>query len=157
MASTLAHLNTSLDTPGDQVLAMLELQQVCERGKAALGEGNSSVGGLLPGIFAAAGLEQVSVYGTDKCAMLLPPYDDAAQQLELSNHLRWYGEEVFATGTAGDSRRAFRAGGGSDAHFDELWAIACKWMAAFVAAAEQKSLHAARGFIGYYAAGRKPA
>jgi SAM-dependent methyltransferase len=156
LASTLALLNTSLATPADDVRALLELQQVCERGKAALGEGNSSVGALLPGMFAEAALDDVTAYSSDKCAMLLPPYDSPSQELDLGHHLAWYRDEVFFTGTENDSRRAFRAGGGEDARFDPLWACACQWMHAFVEAVEQHRFHGARGFVGYYISGRKP-
>jgi hypothetical protein len=88
--------------------------------------------------------------------MLLPPYDTPEQQLDLRHHLEWYRDEVFFTGTENDSRRAFRAGGGDDARFEELWACTCRWMRDFVQAVERGRLHAARGFVGYYVSGRKP-
>ena len=36
----------------DEILARARLWLICERGKAALGEGNNSIGDLVPGLFA---------------------------------------------------------------------------------------------------------
>ena len=46
----------------DDVIAPFGLQMRCERGKAALGLGDNSIGPLLPGLFGDAGLAAVEVY-----------------------------------------------------------------------------------------------
>ena len=60
--------------PVEEILDAVRLQLTCERGKAALGEGNNSIGDVAPGLFAAAGLADVAVYLNDKTNALLPPY-----------------------------------------------------------------------------------
>src|SRR6516164_6699938 len=56
-------------------VARARLQLICERGKAALGEGNNSIGDLVPSLFAERALVDVRVYVNDKAEILLPPYD----------------------------------------------------------------------------------
>jgi hypothetical protein len=44
--------SVSFHDPVDEILARARLQLICERGKAALGEGNNSIGDLVPSLFA---------------------------------------------------------------------------------------------------------
>ena len=48
--------STTADEPVAELVERIEFALICERGKAAVGEGNSSVGDLLPGMLAQAGL-----------------------------------------------------------------------------------------------------
>jgi SAM-dependent methyltransferase len=48
---------------------------LCERGKIAMGEGDSSLGSKLAHLFQLAGLSNVQSYLSDKAHPLLPPYE----------------------------------------------------------------------------------
>ncbi len=56
LAGQLVADSTTCDRPTDEVVERVAFALICERGKAALGEGDSSVGDLLPGHFVLAGL-----------------------------------------------------------------------------------------------------
>jgi SAM-dependent methyltransferase len=75
--------SVSFHDPVDEILARARLQLICERGKAALGEGNNSIGDLVPSLFAERDLVDVCVYVNDKADILVPPYDSPAQRATL--------------------------------------------------------------------------
>ena len=75
--------SVSFHDPVDKILARVRLQVICERGKAALGEGNNSIGDLVPSLFAERNLVKICVYLNDKADILLPPYDTPAQRAAL--------------------------------------------------------------------------
>src|SRR5262249_36296286 len=113
----------SFHDPVDEILARARLWLICERGKAALGEGNNSIGDLVPGFFAERGLVNVSVHLNDKASILLPPYDGPEQRatLEERSDFRHRGFWIWSPE---DTRRYFLAGGGLDGEFDTLWSAA---------------------------------
>ena len=80
VASSLVFNSVRPDDSVEEILAGVRLQLTCERGKAALGEGNNSVGDILPGLFVDAGLNDVAVYLNDKTNPFLPPYDSVEQR-----------------------------------------------------------------------------
>jgi hypothetical protein len=61
------------------ILARARLQLICERGKAALGEGNNSIGDIVPSPFAERDIVDVCVYLNDRVDIFLPPYNSPAQ------------------------------------------------------------------------------
>ena len=75
LASALAFDSLNFHDPVDEIIARARLQLICERGKAALGEGANSIGELVPGLFAARGLLDVRVWSNDKANAFLPPYE----------------------------------------------------------------------------------
>src|SRR5215471_11349843 len=83
VAGALMFDSVSFHDPVDEILARVRLQLICERGKAALGEGNNSIGDLLPGLFAERGLIEVRVHLNDKANAFLPPYDSPEQRAVL--------------------------------------------------------------------------
>lgn len=140
-------------------LALLELEAVCQRGKQALGEGDSSVAERLPGIFRESGLTDIQAYHSDRCALLVPPYDAPDQRVDLRQWLGWIDAGVWmgAGGTRERAKRLYEAGGGDPAAFEERWALAGRQQQAFKAGALAGTLSAARGVAFYLIAGRKPA
>jgi SAM-dependent methyltransferase len=111
--------NTFCD-PVDKLIAQARFQLVCERGNAMLGEGNNSIGDVLPGLLAKRGLVDIQVYLNDKVSLVVPPYENPEQRalleettdLETRDFWIWSGD---------DTRRYFLAGGGREDEFDELW------------------------------------
>lgn len=145
----------SVDDPIDEVMARARLQLICERGKAAVGEGNNSIGDLVPGLLAARGLTDISVYLNDKCDALLPPYDTPAQRAMLEERADFQQRDFWIWSRA-DTHRYFLAGGGRADEFDALWAVAVGSEAKFDQAIAARSYAGSGAAIGYLVAGRKP-
>lgn len=157
LTSASSLLNLHPRPSAERVLAILELQMTCERGKAALGEGDSSIGGRLPGLLAQSGLTEIAVALNENCPMLVPPYDRGHQPLQLATELEFAeaGITMF-TGTRNDTQRAFAAGDGDPERFDALWAHIEGYIEDFRGGVASKQLHGARGQTFYLVAGRKP-
>lgn len=83
-----------------------------QRGKELLGEGFNEVGELLVGLLRAESLAGIKVFLSDKVAVLVPPYDVAAQAsfADLENWL----ESGTGPFDEADLRRCVRAGGGTE-------------------------------------------
>jgi ubiquinone/menaquinone biosynthesis C-methylase UbiE len=141
-------------TPIEQFIDRLRFWLVCEQGKAALGEGNNSVGDLLPGLLAEQGAGSIETFIADKAAVLVPPYHRPDQQA-----LREYALKEAADNTWGwtraDARRYFIAGGGTEADFDRGWADRLREIHERAAAISNHSLHTAGGRLLYIVAARK--
>jgi TPR repeat protein len=104
--------SVSFHDPVDDILSRARLQLICERGKAALGEGNNSVGDLVPGLFAERDLVDICVYLNDKVDIFLPPYDTAAQRAVLKERADFKNRD-FWIWSREETHRYFLAGGGS--------------------------------------------
>ncbi len=140
----------------ERQLDVVRLHLVAQRGKEALGEGHNSVGDLLPGMFAEVGLLEVSVYVSDKASALIPPYLGREQQVRRDEMIAMADKEMFAW-DRGETRRFFLAGGGSEAEFERLWAVAGAATREAAAALRKGTEHQAGGGLQYLIAGRKPA
>jgi SAM-dependent methyltransferase len=155
IAGALIFDSLSFHDPVDAIIARVRLQLICERGKAALGEGNNSIGDLLPGLFAERSLLNVCVYLNDKANVCLPPYASLEQRAgleERADHKR----RDFWIWSRADTHRYFLAGGGADGEFDAFWLAATGGGAKFDEAIADRSYSSAGGSIGYLVAGRKP-
>ena len=64
--------SVSFHDPVDEILARARLQLICERGKAALGEGNNSIGDIVPSLFAERDIVDVCVW-TSSCRPTTAP------------------------------------------------------------------------------------
>jgi SAM-dependent methyltransferase len=94
------------------LLQLLDFQHTCELGKRALGRGDSSIGDRLPGLFARAGLTDVTVHQSDKCPALVPPYRTRDQAVDLRQILSWIdaGLFMYAGGTREETEKLYLAG-----------------------------------------------
>lgn len=156
-AGNLALLGGSPLLEPEEIAEVVRLQLEIERGKQALGEGDSSVGGRLPGILRALGLHEVRAHTNDRCIELAPPYQEPAMRIALEQELAWAGQGVsILLGTRSDNRRLHLAGGGDAAGFDRGWALIEKWQRGVVEGVREGSYTAARGFVMYLVSGRKP-
>ena len=148
--------SVSFYDPVEDILARARLQIICERGKAALGEGNNSIGDLVPSLFAGRGLVDICVYLNDKADSLLPPYDSPAQRAMLEERADFKQRE-FWIWSLEDTRRYFVAGGGCASDFEALWSVAIGGQDKFdQAIADRTYACAGASSIGYLVAGRKP-
>jgi SAM-dependent methyltransferase len=146
----------SVRDPVDEIMARVRLQLICERGKAALGEGNNSIGDLVPGLLAERGLVDVRVYLNDKADVFLPPYDSPEQRAALEERAD-FDHRDFWIWSREDTHRYFLAGGGGDGEFDALWSVAVSGSDRFNQAIADRIYAGAGGGIGYLVSGRKPA
>ena len=153
---TLMLTSANTGTSVDELCDLVRFYTTCERGKVALGLGQDSVGDLVPGLFAEAGLEGIQTYLSDKVSMMIPPYDSDEQQALKEMFLRE--AEQGSWGWSGeDAKSYYVAGGGDEAEFDESWERRLRDSRRDAAAIEDGSYHFAGGSILYLVAGTKPA
>ena len=101
----------------------MRFQLTCERGKAALGEGDNSLGDRVPGLFVAQGLVDVEAHVNDRATAVFPPYAAPAQQAFAEEERDRLARRLWIWSEA-DTRRYFLAGGGAAADFAARFARA---------------------------------
>jgi SAM-dependent methyltransferase len=155
LASSLVTSSLSAGADVEGLLDDIRFAMTCERGKVALGEGNDSVGDLLPGLFAAEGLVEVEACLSDKTTAMFPPYAAPEQRALRANIL-----EAARCGDWGRSReeayRLFVAGGGGGEQFDVAWQRRIDEAGATAGAIDAGTFHSALGGLHYLVAGRRP-
>lgn len=154
LASSQVVGSARFDEPVAQRLAMARFQLLCERGKANLGEGNNSIGELVPGYFSELALIDVDVWISNIPGAIVPPYSSAAQQALAATMLDRAGREFWIWNIT-DTRRYFEAGGGDSEEFDGLWALACLLARQEVDALRRGTYSCAGGGPLYLVKGRK--
>ncbi len=155
-AGMLVELVPTDDFSSDRILSRLAFYLTCARGKVALGQGDDSVGDRLPGYLAAAGLEAVQTFLSDRPWPLVPPYASEAER-SLASLLRREAENATWLGwTRHRARELFRAGGGPDQDFADAWEERLGEVQATAAALQEHRLHTAGGSIHYLVGGRRP-
>jgi SAM-dependent methyltransferase len=155
LATSLVLNSVTFGDPVEEILAGVRLQLTCERGKAALGEGNNSVGDVAPGLFTAAGLVDVAVYLNDRTNALLPPYS-TPEQSALLEERRDFDTRDFWIWSRDDTLRYFLAGGGITAEFEALWASVTRGSERFEKAMAERTYSQSGASLNYLIAGRKP-
>lgn len=155
MAGALVLGSSMFDAPLDDLFDQLRLYLTATRGKAALGEGNDSIGELIPGYAAEIGLTDVKVYLNDRSSPLFPPYEGRAQQVLKKQVLDWADRDYWCWGRD-ETRRYFLAGGGGEADFDRLYEAALAAAHKTAAALREGREHQAGGTLGYVIGGRRP-
>jgi len=156
VAGSLIFDTLSFHDPVDEIISRVRLQLTRERGKAALGEGNNSIGDLIPGLFAERNLINVCVHLNDKANLFLPPYDSPEQRAMLEERVDLKHRD-FWIWSHEDTHRYFLAGGGRDSDFEALWSIAGGGSEKFDKAVADQTYAGAGGGVVYLVAGRKPA
>ncbi len=154
-AGGLALLGGSPAVSDADTLAITELLLACQRGKAALSEGDERVGAKLPGLMDAAGLRDVAAHTNDRCINLFAPYRDAAMQASLSQERAWTDQGVsLLVGTRAEAERLANAAEFPAQRVERGWAAVERWMQAVKRGVDAGSYHSARGFVMYLAGGR---
>ena len=156
VATGLVSSSISFNDPVDEILARIRLHLTCERGKAALGEGNNSVGDVIPGLFATVGLTDVAVYLNDKTNAFLPPYDTPEQRAMLEER-KDFNSRDFWIWSRSDTLRYFLAGGGVAGEFDALWDLVVGGAKRMDTAISDGTYAHSGAAINYLVAGRRAA
>ena len=139
----------------DDMVADFEFALRYARGTTALGLGDASRGGLIPGLLAAAGLQQVHVYLSDKAMPSIPPYD-TPEQRALHGDLHAIQENAVEESPAEVLRR-FVAGGGDANDFNRHWQRGLAGRARYREALHNGTLFEAGGTLMYLVSGRRAA
>jgi SAM-dependent methyltransferase len=125
------------------------------RGRLATGQGNHSLGDLLPGYFAQLGLGDIAVHQSDRPAPLFPPFAGRDQKALLEQERQW---KDSATGpwNKENLRQLFLRGGGDETRFEKAFADIVEKYRSEQRALADGSFHAAGGNINYLVSARKP-
>lgn len=146
----------ALTMPVEELLGIVELEARCERGKAALGEGNNSLGEHLPGLLASSGLHDVRTVLNNRAVSLLPPYAAPGNRAAIEELESSYAREVWMWDRA-TTERYFVAGGGASDRFESLWLLAGRAFARLVDDLRAGTYAQAGGFVMYLVCGTKGA
>ncbi|MEA2435617.1 MAG: hypothetical protein QOF65_173 [Thermoleophilaceae bacterium] len=153
---TMMDTSMTVGLPLEERVDVVRFYVTCENGKIALGEGNNSIGDLVPGYFNDAGLEDIQACQSDKVSLMVPPYAGDDQQALKEAYIAdaerggwgWSREEAC---------RYYAAGGGDAAEFDDVWERRMEETRQLAAAVENGTYHAAGGDVIYLVSGRRPA
>jgi ubiquinone/menaquinone biosynthesis C-methylase UbiE len=155
LAGQVVRTSVSAQSGPRALTSALTFYATCEAGKAALGEGDNSVGDLLPGYFAEAGLGVVACYLSDKASPLWPPYSSPEQAASAEARATALSDERWFW-SRDQTRRYFLAGGGEASAFSDAWSARLAEMRAELAAIRSGALSTAGGNLMYLVAGVKP-
>jgi SAM-dependent methyltransferase len=139
----------------EDLVDLIRFRLYCERGKHAVGEGNMSVGDLLPGVFADVGLVDVEAFVSDKAAVMVPPYRTEEQQA-LKGLLLHEAESGGWGWSRDEAERYYVSGGGEPGDFAPAWDRRIAEARAVAAAVERGAFHSAGGMIHYVVVGTRP-
>lgn len=156
LAGHLVAASSTVDYTTDELLERIGFALICERGKAVLGEGNSSVGDLLPGLFARAGLLDVQTFLNDKTFELFPPYAALAQKALRLALLDAAESDCPAGVSESEAKRYYIAGGGDPDAFQSRWRRRLDEVRQTARLLTANQLHTAGGGLQYIVAGRRP-
>lgn len=143
-----------VDAPVESIVKLVRMQLLCERGKVAVGEGSISIGEHVPKLFVEAGLSQVSVFLNDHAGFLVPPYQTPEMRAIVEEMRDGVAREMWAWSRE-ITERYFVAGGGTQAEFDEVWALAGHAYRKQFAEIEGGLFSAPRGSVNYLVSGIK--
>jgi SAM-dependent methyltransferase len=152
--SVVVDSSASADDSAEELLERLEFVIRCERGKEALGEGNGSVGDLVPGYLAQEGAIEIRTWTSDKTSAMVPPYEGAEQQTLRDDYLNDAGKG-WAGWSRDEARRYFLAGGGDQPQFDAAWERRLQETLRDAEAVREGKFHSAGGYLMYVIAARR--
>ena len=152
--ANIAQTGESLAPSSEDAVELFRLNLLCERGKAALGEGYNSQGDLLPGLFAARWLSVIQVYLSDNAFAVYPPYS-APGKKERTADRRRDAETGYQFMGREQTRRYYLAAGGTADAFERAWAVGLAHMKESARALADGTLHSGGGHVMYLVSGRK--
>lgn len=139
----------------EETLALIDFDRRCLEGKKALGQGDSALGDRLPHLLQALGLVDRRVYKNDRCASLLPPYDEPAERMTVEQLEAHADEAISSWGDEPTARALYLAGGGEADAFDGIWATEQRARRRMIEAVRAHRFRFTGGLSMYLAAGRK--
>ena len=156
LAAVLVRTSLSAGDSIEEVLMDVRHELLLERGKALLGEGDSSYGDLLAGCFRETGLEDIRVYLSDKAIPLYPPYESPEQQAMLQSMEAWEAEGSGPEDLARSARYLGAFGAGQAHVLEELKTRRAACLAARRQAIREGRYSEGGATLMYLVSGRKP-
>jgi SAM-dependent methyltransferase len=150
----LAFTSLTAMEPVEVLVRRFEFWLRYHRGKAAAGQGDHTIGDLLPGAFVVAGLSDIAVHLSDRAAALFPPYDTPAQQA-LVQHGRQWKDSAIGPWDREELRQHVLEGGGTEELFARTFGELIEAFDREQQAIAAGTFHAAFGGITYLVSGRK--
>jgi SAM-dependent methyltransferase len=137
----------------EETLEHIKYALICEEGKKQLGQGDNSIGDLVPGLLARHGFEHIDVCLSDKAIPLYPPYTNSEQKATL--HEWEKGQSCHPEGRS--DLEYFEALGDAYISFyekyHEKYALTSRRMQEWIS---RENYHAAGGAILYLISAQKP-
>ncbi|MFK7991599.1 MAG: class I SAM-dependent methyltransferase [Sandaracinaceae bacterium] len=140
----------------DALFRQARFDVTCLRGKAELGQGDSTVGEALPRLLLELGLEDQQIATNESTATMLPPYEPPSNQVAIDMLRVAISRGTSGIGDEATTRRLFEAGGGDPNAFEALWAEGLLHQRAALEALDAGTYAFSGGFVMYVASGRKP-
>jgi ubiquinone/menaquinone biosynthesis C-methylase UbiE len=125
-----------------------------QRGRMALGQGNLSLGGRLPAMFATAGFAGLRVHLSDKAVPIYPTYEAPEQRAVLGDTEKWLASGVDFTRE--EARQRHLAGGGMADEFEAHWARELARRENYRDAVRRNAYDSGGGCVMYLVSGYKP-
>lgn len=141
--------------PIEKLVLQFEFWLRYHRGKVSLGQGDHTIGDLLPGYFAQVGLAQIEVHQSDRVGAIFPPYQTPEQQTLLAQEREWK-DTAAVCWDPEELRRCVLAGGGSLEFFQQGYQELRAKSTAEQQAVATGTFHTAGGGLCYLVSGRKP-
>lgn len=130
-----------------------EFALAVERGRRALGRGDHSLGGLVPGYLNQVGFERIRTWLSDKAIPLYPQYEQAEQRTVVADMKAWrHTDDAHKQ----ESLRYFLAGGEDSARFDTLWTTCVENQARYKAAVDAGTVTLGGAALMFLVSGVKP-
>lgn len=120
-----------------------------------MGEGNNSIGGLIPGFFSQLGLSDIKVYLSDKASPIFPPYNTQEQLISIEQDETWY-REFKGPWNCEEAKKYHIASGASENDFNESWNMMKILYKDYHQAISESSLYSGGGGVCYLVSARKP-
>jgi SAM-dependent methyltransferase len=89
LVSSLLRNSNAINGPIATTLRKVKFALLLERGKRELGEGDSSAGDFLPGLFVKCGFQNIQTFLSDKAEMMIPPYCSVVEKVILRAFKDW--------------------------------------------------------------------
>lgn len=138
----------------DEALKRLKFALMLEKGKKAMGLGDNSIGGLIPGFLAELKTQNIQVYLSDKTNGLKPPYFTPEEKV-LIKQLRDWQKRKFVVGDRQEIEEYFMAAGGNKEEFDYFHNLLLVDLDNEVKAIERNEFHIGGGAVMYLIAAEK--
>ncbi len=152
MVQILTKSSISADNSIEEILDHVKYALICERGKKILGQGDNSLGDLLPGLLAHAGFQNIEARLSDKAIPMYPPYRRKEQMATIKQWAKgssWRSNEF-------DDKDYFMAAGKQYLDFYESYHRKYQFnVNNLLASLEEEAYHAAGGVMMYLVSGTK--
>ena len=151
----MAFSSLTADEPTDSVVKRFEFWLRYHRGKKLAGDGDNTIGELLPGMFGDLGLTDISVTLSEKTFPLIPPYETHEQGV-LIKQAKESKEKKTVLWDSKSLLRFAQEGGAGPELLKEGVRLVYEMMNKELAAIKRKTFHTAGGGMHYLVSGRKP-